>query len=81
MIRLSDPNEKILAEMSKAKWEQCICGKWFIAKHGRQKYCSPKCRNRWNAKVNRERNKSDYHYISKGGVMYERSNNDGASGY
>ena len=24
---------------------------------------------------------SDYHYMSKGGVMYERSINDGASGY
>ena len=77
MVRLSDPNEKILEEMAKANWRQCICGNWFIG-NGRQDYCCDRCRNRWNAKVYRERNKNSYHYVSIKGVMYERKN-DSAS--
>lgn len=64
------------------KWKQCpMCARWFIA-NGRQVYDTPKCRNAFNAKLNRlrmEKEKTNYHYMSKGGVMYERSINDSAS--
>ena len=56
-------------------WRQCpYCARWFIA-NGRQIYDKPKCRNAFNAKLNRlrqEKEKTNYHYISIGGEMYDR---------
>lgn len=61
------------------KWRQCpYCARWFIA-NKRQIYDTPKCRNNFNAKLNRLRNETSYHYVSIRGEMYERSTNDSAS--
>ena len=55
-------------------WKQCpYCARWFIA-NGRQIYCRPQCRNNFNSKLARlraEKDKSNYHYVSIKGVMYE----------
>ena len=60
------------------KWRQCpYCARWFIA-NGRQIYDTPKCRNAFNAKLYRlrmEKEKTNYHYVSIKGVMYERKTN------
>ena len=57
-------------------WKQCpYCARWFIANHGKQIYDSKKCRNSFNSKLNRlrmEKEKTNYHYMSKGGEMYDR---------
>ena len=56
----------------KPVWKQCpYCARWFIA-NGRQIYDTPKCRNAFNAKLNRLRNQKEVSYISIGGQMYER---------
>ena len=61
------------------RWKQCpYCARWFIA-NKRQIYDTPKCRNNFNAKLNRLRNETSYHYVSIRGEMYERSTNDSAS--
>ena len=56
------------------KWRQCPwCARWFIA-NGRQIYDRPQCRNAFNSKLARlraEKDKSNYHYVSIKGVMYE----------
>lgn len=61
------------------RWKQCpYCARWFIA-NKRQIYDTPKCRQNFNAKLNRLRNETSYHYVSIRGEMYERSSNDNAS--
>ena len=68
----------MVVETRMIKWRQCpYCARWFVA-NGRQIYDTPKCRNNFNAKLNRLRNESNYHYVSIKGVMYERKN-DSAS--
>ena len=56
------------------KWRQCpYRARWFIA-NKRQIYDTPKCRNAFNSKLARlraEKEKTDYHYVSIKGVMYE----------
>lgn len=54
------------------RWKQCpYCARWFIA-NKRQIYDTPKCRQNFNAKLNRLRNETNYHYVSIRGEMYER---------